>query len=205
MQISCNTIYDLLPLYVKGLCSEESRIIVDEHSEKCSFCKKKLEIMRGDNNLNKITEESLTLKTKFNSLKLSLFCVVFYIFFIIALMIAQYCKAKAYKTYNVGYGYASIIIIMLVFIILGIIVTYLGKQQKIKLRINIIEFLVIGSPFVFMCFFYFYSFFNLNGFGVNINEFININAKELFIAGSVLFGCDIFILITYFKNKKQDN
>lgn len=196
MQVSCNTIYDLLPLYVKGLCSEESCIIVDEHLEGCSNCRKKLEIMKSDHNKNDITENSLTLNTKLDHIKSSLFCVVFYVFLIFALMICRFFETRAFQTYNVRYGYFSIAVIMLVFFVLGIMVTYLGKHQKTQVKMNVIEFIVFGAPFIFMCCITFYPFFSFDILGFKVYEFINRYAKELWIAGSVLFGYDIYVLIT---------
>jgi heme/copper-type cytochrome/quinol oxidase subunit 2 len=202
MQVSCNTIYDLLPLYVKSLCSKESRIIVDEHLDKCSNCRKKLEIMKGDNNKNDKTEKSLTLSTKV------IICVLFYVFLIFALMICRFFEKRAYTTYNVRDGYASLAIIMLVFCILGILVTYFGEHQKTQVKMNVIEFIVFGAPFILMCFITFYPFFDFHILGYSVYEFINIYTKELWIASSVLFGFDIYTLITsrmslLFLNKKK--
>ncbi|MGN0586477.1 MAG: zf-HC2 domain-containing protein [Oscillospiraceae bacterium] len=45
MNVSCNIIEDLLPLYADGLCSEDSRRLVDEHTEGCTECKAMLEAM----------------------------------------------------------------------------------------------------------------------------------------------------------------
>ncbi|REK71302.1 zf-HC2 domain-containing protein [Paenibacillus paeoniae] len=41
----CNIVYDLLPLYVDGECSAESRAFVDEHLADCPACRKKCEAM----------------------------------------------------------------------------------------------------------------------------------------------------------------
>lgn len=38
--ISCDIIRDLLPLYVDGVCSDESKILVSEHLDKCEECAK---------------------------------------------------------------------------------------------------------------------------------------------------------------------
>ena len=38
-QISCNVIIDLLPLYKEAICSEETRILVDEHLQSCKSCR----------------------------------------------------------------------------------------------------------------------------------------------------------------------
>ncbi len=38
MDISCKIIEDLLPLYIDGVCSEESKKLVEEHLSECSRC-----------------------------------------------------------------------------------------------------------------------------------------------------------------------
>lgn len=40
MKISCKVIEDLLPLYHDGVCSEDSRVLVEEHLKSCSKCGK---------------------------------------------------------------------------------------------------------------------------------------------------------------------
>lgn len=47
-QVSCKIIEDLLPLYVEGICSEESRRMVEEHLKGCEACRKTLEALRMD-------------------------------------------------------------------------------------------------------------------------------------------------------------
>lgn len=45
MNISCKIIEDLLPLYTDGICSEESRQLVDAHLRQCENCKADLKAM----------------------------------------------------------------------------------------------------------------------------------------------------------------
>ena len=45
MKTSCEVIRDLLPLYHDGVCSNESRTLVDEHLVVCDGCKNELEAM----------------------------------------------------------------------------------------------------------------------------------------------------------------
>jgi len=47
MKISCEIIKDLLPLYYDGVCSNESKALVDEHLAECDNCKSELQTM-GD-------------------------------------------------------------------------------------------------------------------------------------------------------------
>ena len=39
MKYDCAVIQDLLPLYIDGICSEESRKIIEEHLNECTSCK----------------------------------------------------------------------------------------------------------------------------------------------------------------------
>lgn len=48
MNYSCGIIDDLLPLYVDGVCSEESRAAIEAHLASCEACRKKLERMQSD-------------------------------------------------------------------------------------------------------------------------------------------------------------
>ena len=45
MSMKCEVIRDLLPLYHDGVCSSESKALVEEHLENCSACQKELETM----------------------------------------------------------------------------------------------------------------------------------------------------------------
>ncbi len=45
MNISCEIIKDLLPLYHDGVCSSESKAMVEEHLTHCSSCKAELQAM----------------------------------------------------------------------------------------------------------------------------------------------------------------
>jgi hypothetical protein len=48
MKISCEIVKDLLPLYHDDVCSNESRIAVEEHLLECDTCKKYLDSMKSD-------------------------------------------------------------------------------------------------------------------------------------------------------------
>lgn len=53
MKLPCNVVEDLLPLYHDGVCSAESRQLVDEHLHECAACKDVLhtldaEVVPGD-------------------------------------------------------------------------------------------------------------------------------------------------------------
>jgi len=67
MNISCDIIKDLLPLYHDGVCSEESRNIIEEHLKDCDDCKNYLEnINKEISNYNNAPKEE---QVKINILK----------------------------------------------------------------------------------------------------------------------------------------
>lgn len=45
-ETNCNIIKDLLPLYCDGICTEESRTLVDEHIKDCTECASELQKIR---------------------------------------------------------------------------------------------------------------------------------------------------------------
>ena len=56
-QTKCDIVMDLLPLYVDGVCSEESKKIVEEHLKHCEECKQFLENMQTEVNVSKDTKQ----------------------------------------------------------------------------------------------------------------------------------------------------
>lgn len=45
MNLSCKVIQDLIPLYQDGICSEESKALVEEHLAQCENCRALLKKM----------------------------------------------------------------------------------------------------------------------------------------------------------------
>ena len=68
--MDCNVIKDLIPLYVDGCCSEESKRIVQEHINNCHDCKKLLEDMQLPTDIVTVSESPKTFR-KLNDWKAS--------------------------------------------------------------------------------------------------------------------------------------
>lgn len=51
MKYSCELIQDLLPLYLDGVCSNESKAVIEQHLLECSACKEYYAAMRETNKL----------------------------------------------------------------------------------------------------------------------------------------------------------
>lgn len=47
MTISCEIIKDLLPLYHDGVCSNDSKALIEEHLAECDSCRAELQAMDG--------------------------------------------------------------------------------------------------------------------------------------------------------------
>lgn len=82
MKISCDIIRDLLPLYNDGVCSGESRTLVEEHLKDCSDCANELEKLREDGSVNMLKAEDNIIGTfRRSTLKKVLFFVVCFVIF----------------------------------------------------------------------------------------------------------------------------
>ncbi|MBE6053772.1 MAG: zf-HC2 domain-containing protein [Clostridium sartagoforme] len=51
MEVNCNVIKDILPLYHEDMVSEDTRLLVENHIDKCIDCKKELEEMKTSTNI----------------------------------------------------------------------------------------------------------------------------------------------------------
>ena len=59
-KINCNVIGDLLPLYVDGAVSEDTKKLVEEHLAECADCKKAAEDMEKEvDRYRSVTAEQL--------------------------------------------------------------------------------------------------------------------------------------------------
>lgn len=76
MNYPCNLIQDLLPLYLDGVCSEESKTVVEQHLIKCPNCSKYYSAMRESDEIIIMppnAEREIQKATSFQSVKKTLF------------------------------------------------------------------------------------------------------------------------------------
>jgi len=64
MKLSCNIILDLLPLYYDQVCSDETKVLVEEHLSSCDSCREALESMGGELPIPKQDIESVEILKK---------------------------------------------------------------------------------------------------------------------------------------------
>lgn len=82
MKITCDIISDLLPLYIDNVCTEDTKLAVAEHIEKCRNCSELLTDMTAENPID-IPEKTEAAKARkpFKKLKMRfIFWLVFGIF-----------------------------------------------------------------------------------------------------------------------------
>lgn len=62
MRIACEVINDLLPLYHDGICSDESKVLVDKHIADCKDCRSELDMMNSGFEIDHNSDNLLEVK-----------------------------------------------------------------------------------------------------------------------------------------------
>ena len=68
--MNCDIVKDLIPLYIDGCCSNESKNVVEEHIKNCGDCKKLFEDMKSPSDIVEVTKAPKTF-SKLNDWKAS--------------------------------------------------------------------------------------------------------------------------------------
>ena len=99
MNISCEIIKDLLPLYHDDVCSDDSKAMIEEHLSHCEKCCNELAAMdnlpiisRKEQNIAEAQEiKQLSKRWKKGMIKSALKGAVFTLFTIAAVLLVIYC------------------------------------------------------------------------------------------------------------------
>lgn len=108
MIVTCKIIEDLLPLYADGICSDDTKTVVEHHTAECADCKEKLEAMTAK--LEK-SEHSEKIENPFKKARSHYIRLVTVMLLACALIIVPLGGAWYLKTteiYNTGYSWATI-------------------------------------------------------------------------------------------------
>lgn len=100
--MNCNIVKDLIPLYIDGCCSKESKIAVEEHIRDCNACKKLFEDMRSPSDIVTVAELPKTF-SKLNDWKASVLqsVLLFVSFALITIGVALEAKTPS----GIGNGF----------------------------------------------------------------------------------------------------
>ena len=99
MNISCEIIKDLLPLYHDGVCSSDSKKMIDDHIKHCTGCKAELDAMdntiidtQSEQNLSEAEAvKKLSRRWKKGMLKSALKGVLFTLITVAVALLVIYC------------------------------------------------------------------------------------------------------------------
>lgn len=102
MRITCNTIRDLLPLYIEEMASDDSREIIDAHLDECEACKSNLEEMNAFSEFPIDTDTTPFLKLKTTLRKKKHQTVIFSMMIALAfgVLVLAILTAPEYIPYN---------------------------------------------------------------------------------------------------------
>lgn len=64
MKVTCNTIRDLMPSYVDDICSEDSKNLINTHTQTCNQCRELLESMKQPLQSSELNVENDKLKAQ---------------------------------------------------------------------------------------------------------------------------------------------
>ncbi|MCM1328205.1 MAG: zf-HC2 domain-containing protein [Ruminococcus sp.] len=108
MDVTCNIIEDLLPLYADGICSEDTKTIIEHHAAVCPECREKLAAMTAE--LEK-PEKKGKAENPFKKVKWHYFRLAAVTLLICAVVIAPlsavwYLSTNAY--FDKGYTWSSL-------------------------------------------------------------------------------------------------
>ncbi|MDE5742240.1 MAG: zf-HC2 domain-containing protein, partial [Oscillospiraceae bacterium] len=108
MDVTCNVIDDLIPLYADGICSEDTKTIIEHHIAVCPECREKLEAMTAtlEKNEKKAEIDNPFKKVKRHYLRLVTVTLLVCAIFIVPLGTAWFLKTN--EVYDAGYSWATV-------------------------------------------------------------------------------------------------
>lgn len=108
MDVTCNVIEDLLPLYADGICSEDTKTIIEHHIAVCSECREKLEAMTAKLEKN---EKKAEIDNPFKKVKnhyVRLVTVTLLVCVLVIAPIGGVWFLRTNEVYDAGYSWATI-------------------------------------------------------------------------------------------------
>ncbi len=210
--IPCSVVEDLLPLYIDGICSNESKEMIEAHIKDCQKCQMKINQMNygiPEKDIEENLNESKMLgklsdiwkkKTGLN-IRAGLFGIIFYIAGIIVLFIAQDIGRNAYYRFETGYLIAAVSIAVIIWLFLGALIAFLGSRPKGSVKTFIFEVIIIGIPSLFMM----TSIITVPYLPGFLRNFIFKDVISVTAMGALLLGCEIYRFIRVYGRKNKVN
>ena len=108
MDVTCNVIEDLLPLYADGICSEDTKTIIEHHVAVCPECREKLEAMTAklEKNEKKAKIDNPFKKVKSHYARLATVTLLVCVMIIVPFGTIWFLKTN--EIYDSGYSWATV-------------------------------------------------------------------------------------------------
>ena len=102
MKIKCNVIKDILPLYIENIVSEDTRVLIEEHTNECIDCKKELEEMKSPGDMPIDINSNVIKKVKNKLFREKFKSIIFSIMLtsIVAILAINYLTQPIYIPYS---------------------------------------------------------------------------------------------------------
>lgn len=102
MKLSCNVIKDLLPSYIDTICSDDTKVLVEQHLKGCKECKKTLECMKNDElpveNQDKLQIDHMK-KIRMHYSFISMGCYILLIFLLVMILSITFSNHYIFSNY----------------------------------------------------------------------------------------------------------
>ena len=191
--MNCNIVKDLIPLYIDGCCSEESKRVVEEHIEKCASCKQVFEDMKVPSAIVTMTKSPITF-SKLDDWKASLLqsLLLFVSFVLITIGVALEARTPS----GTGNGFwASNLVIPATGFMLSLANWYFVRVYRSRKNFSNCSLLatlgITLSAYIWSCFHYEINLFDL----FEGNDFVN--ALEILRALLLLNGIGILLTVVF--------
>ncbi|ABX43586.1 zf-HC2 domain-containing protein [Lachnoclostridium phytofermentans] len=102
MELTCDVIKDLLPLYVENISSANTRIVVEEHIDSCDSCKKELDKFQAQEECSFGTNTLPLKKLQYTLCKRKYLTILFSVMFtlLVLIIVNEYLTAPEYIPYT---------------------------------------------------------------------------------------------------------
>jgi len=191
--MNCNIVKDLMPLYIDGCCSEESRKIVEEHIKDCDDCRMLFEDMKSPSDVITVSESPKTF-SKLNDWKASVLqsVLLFFSFALITIGVALEARTPS----GTGNGFWALnLVIPATGFMLSLANWYFVRVYKSRKRFSncalLATFGIILGAYIWSGFHYKINLFDLfagNGFA---------NVLEILHALLLLNGIGILLTVVF--------
>lgn len=195
--MNCNIVKDLIPLYIDGCCSEESKSVVEEHIKACDECKKLFEDMKAPSDIVSVSKAPITFR-RLNERKASVLqsVLLFLSFALITIGVALEARTPS----GIGNGFWALnLVIPSTGFMLSLANWYFVSAYKNRKSFS--NYSLIATFVITMCAYVWSGFhyeMDLSGLFADCNfvEFLDVMQGVLFLNGLGILLTAVFCILS---------